>query len=301
MDFLSDNKVLITGIEGFTGVYLKKYLQEKGFEIFGIANKETNDKAFFKCDITNKEAVLAVFKEIKPNYVIHLAAISFVAHENLLEIYNVNVLGTQNILDACVEIKYNLKKIILASSATVYGNQDLYHLDESMPPNPVNHYGISKLAMEQLAKNYFEILPILITRPFNYTAPGQNVNFIIPKIAKAFINKEPKLELGNTNTFREYNDITLVCESYFKLMTSNLQSDIFNICSGKTHAIDEIIELFVKKTNHNIIIEKNDNFVRNNEIVKLSGNPEKLEKSIFIKTKNDIQEVINDFLKFNKI
>ncbi len=301
MDFLSDNKVLITGIEGFTGVYLKKYLQEKGFEIFGIANKETNDKAVFKCDITNKEAVLAVFKEIKPNYVIHLAAISFVAHKNLLEIYNVNILGTQNILDACIEIKSSLKKIVLASSATVYGNQDLYHLDESMCPNPINHYGISKFAMEQLAKNYFDILPILITRPFNYTAPEQNINFVIPKIAKAFINKEARLELGNTNTFREYNSITLVCESYFKLMISNLQSDIFNICSGKTHSIDEIIKLFAKITNHNIIIEKNDSFVRNNEIAKLSGNPEKLEKNISIKTKNNIQEIINDFLKFNKI
>ena len=265
MDSLS-KKVLITGAGGFTGKYLAEYLTQKGFDVFGISNIKNEDNKSYKCDITNKNEVEVVLSEIKPNYIIHLAAISFVQHDDVQEIYKVNVIGTQNILNACLKIKESLKKIILASSATVYGNNTNEILSENMYPNPINHYGISKLAMEQVAKTYFNTLPILITRPFNYTAPGHGEQFVIPKIAKAFINKEREIELGNLDVHREYNSIEFVCEVYFKLMISESVSEIFNIASGKTHSLNDIINKFIEKSKHKIEIKINSNFVRKDEI-----------------------------------
>ena len=251
MDSLS-NKVLITGSNGFTGEYLKKHLEKNGYVVFGLSNTISNpSNNIIRCDINDSEELKKVIVDVKPNYIFHLAAISFVQHQNAAEIYNVNVIGTQNLLEGCLPIKNQIKKIILASSATVYGNQTETVLDELLLPNPINHYGISKLAMELIAKNYFNDLPILITRPFNYTAPGHGEQFVVPKIAKVFVNKEPTLELGNINVYREYNSIDYVVDIYFQLMKSSFSSEIVNIASGKTHSLKEIIATFSAKMAHN--------------------------------------------------
>lgn len=292
------NKVLITGINGFTGKYLTDYLTEKGFVVFGISNDSQNlAPTIFHCDILNKESLTSVLNQIKPDYIIHLAAISFVGYQNIAEMYEVNVVGTQNILDVCVELKLNQKKIILASSATVYGNQKESVLTETMNPNPVNHYGISKLAMELMAKNYFHLLPIIITRPFNYTAPGQAEHFVIPKIAKAFNEKAKKVELGNLDVYREYNSIEFICESYLRLLQSNQKSEIVNLASNQTYSLKEIIALFENFSKHKIQVEVNPLFVRKNEIIKLSGCSEKLKSIVKHEITNDIEKVVKSFLK----
>ena len=296
MEHLS-KKILITGINGFTGKYLVKYLQERSYDVYGISNNIDEDNLNnFKCNITDKNELITVLKKIQPNYIIHLAAISFVQHQNIDEIYKVNVIGTQNLLEASLEVKENLIKIIIASSATVYGNQDSVILDENLCPNPLNHYGISKLAMEFVTKTYFQKLPIIITRPFNYTAPGHGEQFVIPKIAKAFVNKHENLELGNLNVYREYNAINFVCEVYYKLMLSEVTSEIVNIASGKTHSLNEIIMLFEQATNHKLTIKVNPEFVRKDEIERLSGSTVKLNKIIKSTFNYSIRDVIKSFI-----
>lgn len=298
MDFLSKT-VLITGINGFTGKYLTDFLISKNYKVFGISNqKNQNDSSVFYCDILDLEQLKNIINKVKPNYIIHLAAISFVQHVNISEIYNVNVIGTQNLLNACLNVKENLKKVILASSATVYGTQDVSVLREDLCPNPLNHYGISKYAMEQIGKTYFNELPIIITRPFNYTAPGHGEQFVIPKIAKAFKNSESNLELGNLDVFREYNSINYVCDVYLKLMESEVTSEIVNVASGRVHSLSDIITIFKIKSNHNIEIKINPDFVRKDELKSLKGCTLKLDKIIENKNVklNSIEKIIEAFL-----
>lgn len=291
--------VLITGITGFTGKYITDFLVSKQYKVFGITNqKNPTDSNIFYCDILNLEQLKSILSKIKPNYIFHFAAISFVQHKNISEIYNVNVIGTQNLLNASLDIKDVLKKIILASSAAVYGNQNVNILHEKLCPNPINHYGLSKYAMEQIAKTYFSELPIVITRPFNYTAPGHGEKFVIPKIAKAFNNKDSNLELGNLDVYREYNSIAFVSEIYYQLMISKLISEIVNISSGKTHSLSQIIELFKLKTSHNIEILINPDFVRKEEVKSLMGSTLKLDELITNKDmdSNSIESIIDSFL-----
>ena len=130
------------------------YLENSGYDVYGTSlfRDETN---IYRCDITNKEEIKNILTIVKPNFFIHLSGISFAAHGNNEDFYKVNTIGTTNILDAFIELQLNPKKIILASSATIYGNQGLEVLDESLCPKPANHYGASKYAMECLAKGYF--------------------------------------------------------------------------------------------------------------------------------------------------
>ena len=123
-------RVFITGINGFTGKYLSEYYATRGYHVSGISNiKELSNTNIYTCNLLDKETLTNLINQIQPNIVIHLAAISFVGHNDITEIYNVNVIGTQNLLEAIREkgLK-SIEKVVLASSATVYGNQKRHEL-----------------------------------------------------------------------------------------------------------------------------------------------------------------------------
>ena len=144
--------------------------------------------------------------------------------------YKVNLFGTLNILRALDEAQLEPKKIIIAGSAYIYGNCLTPIIDENVGPKPINHYGNSKLAMENMVATWFERFPIIITRPFNYTGPGQELSYLIPKIVKYFQEKKPFIELGNTAVTRDISDVNMVIDVYHRLLASDIHSQIFNIC-----------------------------------------------------------------------
>jgi len=268
-------KVFITGINGFTGKHLEKHLLGKGFQVYGSTLDETNVSNHFKCDILNENALFDVLNKVKPNYVIHLAATSFVASKNQENIYTVNVFGTINLLNAIQKLDYSLNKILIASSATVYGNVE-GELNETMCPKPVNHYGNSKLVMENMIKPYFEKLNIIISRPFNYTGIGQDPHFLVPKILSHYRLGKEKIELGNIDVLREFNDVDFVIRSYTELMLSITRSEIVNVCSGNAISINDILNAMSTIAGYTINVEVNPKFVRPNEIRVLKGSTKKM-------------------------
>lgn len=296
---LASKKILITGIDGFTGIHLEHLLFEKGYSVFGTVLLNTNNNRHLKCDLRNPDEINVVIESIKPDYIFHLAGISFVGEQNKSLIYDVNVIGTENLLNAILKAKLNPQKIIVASSATVYGNQNKSVLDETMCPKPVNHYGYSKLAMEHLVETYFTKLNILITRPFNYTGPHQAEHFLIPKIIKHFKERKEFIELGNTNVAREFNHVSDVSNLYYKLMLSNTNSTVVNLCSGRAIYLLDIIECLNKLAGYKIRIKTNPELVRNNEIVILKGSIEKLNSIILNDFRKSIEETLSE-LYLNK-
>lgn len=287
-------RLLIIGIDSFTGQHLNLHMRRNGYDVYGTAYSESGEQ-IYKCDITEKNEIKKIIANLKPEYIINLAAISFVGNDDKELFYKVNVLAVEHILESILEIeKYKPKKLILVSSATIYGNQEANILDESMVPNPVSHYGISKLAMEQLAKTYFAKINIIITRPFNYTGIGQAQNFLIPKIVSHFKDKKTEIELGNIDVYREFNDIEFVSEVYKKLLESKYNSQIVNIASNRTIALKDIIKSMEKIANYKIHIKINPLFIRENEIVKLSGSCNKLFKLIGEVKQKDFDETLKD-------
>jgi len=288
-------KVLIIGIESFTGKHLSSFLSLAGYSVYGTSYLHAETNNVLPCDITDKTSIKNVIERITPEYIINLAGISFVGNTQKELFYRVNVLAVENILESVLEIEnYQPKKVILVSSATVYGNQESPILDESMIPNPVNHYGISKLAMEQVTKTYFDKLDIIITRPFNYTGTGQESHFLIPKIVSHFKEGKQEIELGNTEVFREFNDVEYVCEIYKKLLESAIKSEIINICSNRVIALKEVIKQMDKIAGYEIVIKVNPAFVRANEIVSLSGSTDKLFGLIGEVNQKDFEKTLEE-------
>ncbi|MBH21729.1 MAG: epimerase [Rhodobiaceae bacterium] len=273
-------KVLITGIEGFTGYHLKKHLDEYGFKPIGLQG-----------DILDTESVFSQISKIKPNYIIHLAGISYAANDDIVSIYNTNIKGTLNILDAVKNVKQIPKKIILASSATIYGDSKNL-INEETKVKPINHYGCSKLSMEFLSQTYFNDMPIIISRPFNYSGLYHDKRFLIPKIIHAYKNNLAEVELGNLNISREFNDIRDVVNIYRLLLDSNAYSDTINICSGKSVKLLQLISKMNHISKHNIKVVMNKNFIRKSDIDDLSGDPSKLQSTINYSFKYKIQETL---------
>lgn len=268
----SKGKVLITGATGFTGQHLLRHLQQQGYEV--IAAHRQNFKLD---DITSMQVSL---QQWRPDYVVHLAAIAFVGHTPVEDFYRLNVLATDNLLSALRSSGIPLKKVILASSATVYGNQGVAVLSEALCPRPVNHYGISKLAMEQRAATYFAYLPIIITRPFNYVGVGQSSDFVVAKIAEHFKQGKTEIQLGNLQVAREFNSIDYVCQLYQRLLTSAAHSQVVNLCSGQAVALHSIIDMLQQIAGYRIDVKVNPQLVRANELSSLVGDTARLTQLV---------------------
>lgn len=269
-------KVLITGIDGFTGTHLAQKLRSLGLNVVGTTRAPSDRKDVYELDITDKEDVTRVLKKVKPDYIIHLAAISFVGHADSSEFYKVNVIGTENILQTALESNAVIEKVLISSSANIYGNTDIDMISELTTPEPVNHYACSKLAMEKITTNYFNKLPIVISRPFNYTGVGQSEKFLIPKIVSHFKAKESFIELGNLDVFRDFSSVDFVVDAYVKLLCSDITSEIVNVCSGSSYSLHQVIEYLEKISDHSIEVRINPRFVRENDVKKITGDNTKL-------------------------
>ena len=293
----ASKRVLITGLDSFTGYHLDRYLSSLGYHVFGTTLKSASGERLLHCDITDAQQCEQVLAKISPDFIIHLAGISYVGHAQAEAFYRVNTLGTECLLQAVTKVTPAIKKVILASSATVYGDQGLEVLDESLCPRPANHYGISKLAMEFVASHYFDRLPIVIARPFNYTGVGQPEHFLVPKIVSHFKQHKTSIELGNLHVAREFNDARFACEVYAKLLASDAKSVITNLCSGQAIRLLDIVSMMNDIAGYEIEVKVNPAFVRANEIAKLVGSTERLYSLIDPIEPIDIRSTLSDIYK----
>jgi nucleoside-diphosphate-sugar epimerase len=268
-------RILITGADGFTGTHLVQHLREHGHEALPLAADLTTPAQLGQALDT------ALGTSDSPYALIHLAAIAHVAHSDATAFYAVNTLGTTHLLSALAARAQPPRVVVLASSANVYGNCTTLPITEDTPPAPVNHYAMSKLAMEMLARSAGgpgEGLPISITRPFNYTGEGQHVSFVIPKLVHHFAHRLPEIALGNLDVHREYNDIRTVCESYRHLVELGPATGVFNLCSGITYSLREVMTLLTEITGHQPAIRFDPALARRNEVVRLYGSPARFDQ-----------------------
>ncbi len=269
---------LVTGARGFTGQYLVPALRAKHYRVLGLVEAGADAEDVLACDLTDAAMTEKVVQAAQPDVVVHLAAISFVGHKKEEDFYKVNVFGTQHLLAALSKLKVAPRKVLIASSANVYGIPQVPLIDETVCPAPMNHYATSKLAMEHIARGWFDRLPILLVRPFNYTGPGQDERFVIPKIVNHFKRRASMLELGNLDVSRDFSDVQDVVGAYLALLESECQSETVNICSGKSISLREVITMMTTLAGYEIQVQVISEFVREHDIHRLTGSNNKLKR-----------------------
>lgn len=277
-------RVLITGADGFTGRFVANEFKASGAEVVGVMHHEhkiATVDSVFEANLLDRTRLLSVMQAVRPDYVVHLAAISFVAHGDVDAIYQTNVVGTRNLLQALVDADVKPQGVLLASSANIYGNAAVEVIDESVPASPANDYAVSKLAMEYVARLYADRLPIIVSRPFNYTGVGQAGNFLLPKIVDHFRRRASLIELGNLDVARDFSDVRMVANCYRRLLEApGTAGGVFNTCSGRAYSLMDVLRMAESITGHSMEIRVNPAFVRANEVRVLRGSRAHLEATI---------------------
>ena len=286
-------RVFITGSEGFTGRYVTEEFLRAGWEVWGAGlQPKPEQPQYLQIDLLKPQTLKPIATKIQPDVVIHLAAMAFVAEDDANSFYQVNLIGTRNLLEVLSAAKKPPECTIVASSANVYGNSTLEVLSEDSPTNPANDYAVSKLAMEYLAETYMDRLGVVITRPFNYTGVGQSSRFLIPKIVEHFKARAPVIELGNTDVARDFSDVRDIALYYRLLADLQPASEVVNLCSGTCVTLSHCVELAASISGHEIEIRQNPLFMRPNEVKWLSGSPDKLRALTGVVSPREIHETL---------
>ncbi|MDR2166089.1 MAG: NAD-dependent epimerase/dehydratase family protein [Zoogloeaceae bacterium] len=261
-------KVLVTGLNGFTGRYLGSELESHGYDVVGL-----------EADLLDATALAHEVFRVSPTAVVHLAGVAFADHHDASDFYRVNLIGTRNLLAALAACSARPDCVLLASSANVYGVSG-EALTENTRPNPMNDYAVSKLAMEYMARLWLEQLPVVIVRPFNYTGVGQDDRFLIPKIVAHFRKRESEIELGNLDVWRDFSDVRTVAEVYRRLLEIAPVGEIVNISSGRSYSLREIVDMAGSITGHTLLLRVDPALVRENEVRVLRGDNLRLKSLI---------------------
>lgn len=293
-------KVLITGGSGFVGKNLSKVLKDK-YEIFILDKNENRSKLdgvnFIKGNICDLKSLNEAFKNI--DCIVHLAAIISLkeCEEDLEKCKENNVAGTENVFKAAT--LNNVKKIIYASSAAVYGDISSKAIKEESANEPKSQYGISKLENEKTAKSFEEKIKSVGLRFFNIYGKEMNINKENPSVLMAFFKKINNNEaisiFGDGKQTRDFVNVLDVCQAVEKSIEKDFdQNKIFNVGTGKETEILSVVQKLKE-----IIPEMKVEFKPENpyEIKKSCADISKIQKDLDYKPLHNIIEDLKNISK----
>ena len=271
---------LITGINGFTGPYVKQALLQRSWDVYGTSFKKSNDPHILQTDLRIPDSVEHTVNQIKPDIVIHLAGSTSPTVQDIDKIFSANAVCTFNLLKSLNDLRKKPESILICSTAHVYSTESTHDFLETSPIEPLSYYAKSKLVVESIAKTWEKKLPITIIRPFNYTGPGQTNRYLIPKIVDHYARRKETIALGNLDISRDYSDVRTVSEVYAKLVQAPLPGHVFNMCSGKSYTLHQIIELMNAIAGYEIDVTTSKDHIRPNDIKRICGSNQKLKDLI---------------------
>jgi UDP-glucose 4-epimerase len=287
-------KVLVTGGAGFIGSHTVEALLEKGYKVFVLDNLSTgkidnikNEKlTFIKGDIQDFDLVKKIMKKV--DAVIHLAAIASVAQsiDQPIQTHDVNVTGTLNVFLSAVE--NNIKKVVYASSAAIYGANENIPLLEQCEAKPISNYGAHKYINEIYAKLFNETSKtnFLILRYFNVYGPRQSLTggypAVIPNFCLKILNNENVKVFGDGKQYRDFifvkdlAKINVLC-----LESDKIKESVLNVGTGISTDLNNLIKNLENITNIKAKVKKEK--MRKGDVKKSLANIEQLSRKIRIK------------------
>ena len=254
--------ILITGGAGFIGSHIADVLTKNNYKTIIADNLSTgkkeninSDSIFYNIDIKNYNDIEDIFSKHDIEYIIHLAAQVSVPNSIINPINDAyeNIIATLNIIE--LSKKYNVKKIIVSSTAAVYGIPNTLPIKESHSVNPISYYGLSKLTMEKYTM--LSNLEYVICRFSNVYGPRQTphgeAGVVSIFMDNALNNKDLNI-FGDGNQTRDFIYVEDIAFIFLKLIENNISNEILNISTNSSMTINELAERIIKISNKNIKI-----------------------------------------------
>lgn len=295
-------KVLITGGKGFIGSHVTKKLIEKGHEvIIGTRRSPVNSNEFF-FELNSLQKIEENLKEINPQAIIHLSAKASVGGSFAapFETYESNIQESINLLKVISKDFKNIRTII-ASSAEVYKSSE-NALSETSVLDPVSPYGYTKNFIDYFSR--FLNLNLVVTRLFNSIGPGQSDTYVMSNFAKQIVEmklgiRDKILKVGNIEVQRDFLDVRDVAEAYSLLLLGTEKNEAYNICSGNSLRISEVVNFMIDFMGvTGVKIEVDPKRLRSSEIQKIQGSYEKINKAYGWSPSITLRQTIFDILNY---
>ncbi len=291
-------RVLLTGSKGFVGHWLIAHLEAEGDEVIGLDAE---------VDVTDAGALREAVTAAAPDAICHLAALASVAASfgDSAATYQVNTVGTANLLDAALACR-DRPRVLLVSSSEVYGRvtPEELPLGEDRPFAPVSPYAASKAAAEMIGLQTWlgSGLEVIRVRPFNHTGPGQRPDFVVPalaaQISRAAVSGATQLSTGNLQARRDLSDVRDVVRAYRLLIERGRPGEVYNVCRGEAVSIREVAERLLALAGVDIPIVVDPSRVRPVEIAELRGDASRIGAAVGWKPVYTLDETLADVLGF---
>lgn len=250
-------RVLITGISGFVGRHLARHLltHQPDVTLHGTV-LDADDQplpgpiTLHPLDLRDHAATTALLDQIRPDALYHLAANARVgsSFDQAWAVLENNIRAQLNILQACLTLT-TPPRLLLVSSAEVYGAPAALPITEDTPLRPLNPYSVSKVTQDMLGLQYHlsHDLPVIRARPFNHLGPGQRTGFVAPDFAHQLARieaglQEPRLMVGSLDARRDFTDVRDVVRAYHLLMQHGTPGDVYNVASGTARSIQNLLD-----------------------------------------------------------
>jgi GDP-4-dehydro-6-deoxy-D-mannose reductase len=299
------DRVCIFGVDGFTGRHLQKYIRTMNltqeFEFFGYSRKTIPNEAFpiSVLEATNRNDLSAAIIKLKPQYIINLIGSPQVSTIDHAVTLNAGI--SKWICEIITENKIPIKKFLAIGSANEYGHAHNLPIQETHPFHPISYYGLAKLWQTTILQFFYRTagIPINIARTFNIVGSDMpsylSIGSFVEQIRKA--SNGTVIKVGNLETRRDFLAIDDVVDAYWKILTNAPAGNVYNVCSGKSYAVSELLTHLINASGKNIKIQSEPELSRTQDQIDIYGDNLKLRSAVKWVPSTDILVALTKIVK----
>ena len=304
----------VTGAEGFIGSHLIKFLQAKGWNVIGgyLVHRSNSfpklpNLEFVQCDLSNGQRVAQLFKEYEPTHVFHLGAQSLptVSWVDPILTFESNIMGSLYLFEATRHMKHP-PVVVSACSSAEYGHVPALAIPvtEEQPLRPLHPYGISKVCLDLLARQYFldYKIPAVNIRLFNTTGPGKTndapSDFVRQLIGIKKGLRPPVIEVGNLKSRRAFLDVNDTVRGFYLAATRGKRGESYNLCASQTYQIGGLLRTAIRLSGVKGEIRPVPHLMRQSDERIIFGSTEKIRKDTGWKQLLSIEQTVKSMLEY---
>jgi GDP-4-dehydro-6-deoxy-D-mannose reductase len=315
---MASMRILITGITGFVGSHLAEYALGRGVEVFGSVRwrsktehiEELRDRVtLIESDLRDLLSVRTVLEQSRPDFIIHLAAQSFVAAswQTPVETFHTNVVSQLNLFEVMRQLGSSARFLVIGSSEE-YGLVEPQELPirETNPLRPLSPYAVSKVAQDLMGWQYFRSygMHIVRARAFNHSGPRRGETFATSNFAKQIAEmeaglREPVVHVGDLKPTRDFSDVRDIVHGYWLLLERGTPGEVYNLCSGVDWSIERVLNFLIgQSTLPHIEIRQDPARLRPSDVQVLRGSRQKIESALGWRTTIPLEQTLTDLLEY---